>query len=78
MTGIFTTKLKQIMLPAREYESPHMLFMRELLASRPAIAADQRKGRALWWDKSPRDLALQRKMDEGRVAMRPYVYEPDE
>ncbi|TMG81764.1 MAG: DUF3460 family protein, partial [Betaproteobacteria bacterium] len=34
----------------------------------------QREGRAMWWDKTPRELAEERDMDEGRVAQSPYVY----
>ena len=67
---------RNIMLPARDYESDHTRFMRDLLETTPSLVADQRKGRAIWWDKEPRDLALQSRMDEGRVPMRPYVYEP--
>ena len=35
----------------------------------------QREGRALWWDKTPVALGEERQMDEGRVAMTPYVYQ---
>ena len=28
----------------------------------------------MWWDKTPRELAEERDMDEGRVAQSPYVY----
>ena len=70
--------LKKIMLPARDYESEHTAFIRDLMASKPQLADEQREGRALWWDKAPRDLALERRMDEGRVHMQPYVYEGEE
>ena len=48
---------------------------RELLAKKPDLAREQQQGRAIWWDKSPQDLALRREMDEGRVPQSPYVYQ---
>lgn len=64
-----------MMLPARHYVSEHTRFMRELMAQRPELAQQQQQGRALWWDKLPRDLSLQREMDEGRVPQAAYVYQ---
>ncbi|MEO6927855.1 MAG: DUF3460 family protein [Casimicrobiaceae bacterium] len=66
------------MLPARHYVSEHTTFMRELLAAKPEIVEDQRKGRAIWWDKTPRELDNVRKMDKGRIAQKPYVYSLDD
>jgi hypothetical protein len=63
-----------MMLPSRLYESEHTKFMRELLRQRPDIIEKQREGRAIWWDKTPRELSEERAMDEGRVAQSPYVY----
>jgi hypothetical protein len=65
------------MLPARNYESEHTKFIRELMADKPQLAQEQREGRAIWWDKRPRDLADRKVMDEGRVAQRPYVYQTE-
>jgi hypothetical protein len=62
------------MLPARDYESEHTRFIRELLQKRPEIAAEQKKGRAIWWDKRPTDLEQRREMDIARVPMKAYVY----
>ena len=62
------------MLPARHYESEHTKFVRDLLARDPRLVEEQRKGRAIFWDKQPRDLAERSRMDEGRVAQRAYVY----
>ena len=45
------------MLPSRHYESDHTKFIRELLEKRPQVDEDRRKGRAIWWDKQPRELA---------------------
>ncbi len=62
------------MLPSRNYVSDHTKFIRELIAKEPEIVAEQREGRALWWDKTPRELAERRTMDQGRVPQKPYVY----
>ncbi len=62
------------MLPARDYESEHTKFIRDLLQKKPELVEQQRIGRAIWWDKTPRELANERTMDEGRVAQKPYVY----
>ena len=63
-----------MMLPSRHYVSDHTRFIRELLEKKPELAQEQRKGRAIWWDKEPRDLALGREMDAGRVPQPAYVY----
>ena len=63
------------MLPARHYESDHTRFIRELKEKKPELEAEQRKGRAIWWDKLPKDLADEKRMDVGRVAQAPYVYQ---
>jgi|JRYI01.1.fsa_nt_gb hypothetical protein len=62
------------MLPARHYVSEHTQFIREVLEEKPQVAVEQRKGRAMWWDKAPRELAELRRMDQGRVPQKPYVY----
>jgi hypothetical protein len=64
-------------LPARHYVSEHTTFIRDLLAQKPQLETEQRKGRAIWWDKTPADLAKRREMDEGGVPMKPYVYSTD-
>jgi hypothetical protein len=64
-----------MMLPSRHYESDHTRFMRKLLAERPDLIEKQREGRAIWWDKTPRALADEAKMDQGRVAQSGYVYD---
>jgi hypothetical protein len=63
-----------MMLPSRHYESEHTKFMRELMRQHPDLAQKQREGRAMWWDKTPRELTEEREMDQGRVAQTPYVY----
>jgi hypothetical protein len=56
------------------YESDHTKFMRDLMQQKPQIADEQRKGRALWWDRSidPRE---QRAYAESRVRQQAYVYQ---
>jgi hypothetical protein len=62
------------MLPARHYESDHTRFIREMKVNKPELEAEQRKSRAIWWDKRPRDIAETVKMDESRVPQAGYVY----
>lgn len=64
-------------LPSRHYVSEHTAFIRGLLAQKPQIVDEQKRGRAIWWDKTPQDLAQGRTMDEGRVPQSPYVYQTD-
>jgi len=62
-------------LPSRHYVSEHTSFIRELLANEPGIVDEQKRGRAIWWDKTPRELAERRRMDQDRVPQPPYVYQ---
>jgi len=62
------------LLPSRHYVSEHTRFIRELLEKKPQLEADQRIGRAIWWDKLPSDVEAEREMDQGRIAQKPYVY----
>jgi len=62
------------MLPSRHYISEHTLFIRDVIARKPEVAADQRKGRAIWWDKTPRELSERTEMDQGTVPQTSYVY----
>jgi hypothetical protein len=66
-----------MMLPSRHYESEHTKFMRDLLQQRPDLIDKQREGRAIWWDKRPKELAEERVRDTSRVAQSPYVYDAD-
>ena len=65
------------MLPARHYESEHTRFIREMKEKKPRLEADQQESRAIWWDKRPKDLAEEKKMDEGRVPQPGYVYQTE-
>jgi hypothetical protein len=62
------------MLPARNYESDITQFIRGLLQEKPQIETEQKKSRAIWWDKTPRQLDLRRQLDQGRVQQKAYVY----
>jgi hypothetical protein len=70
-------KLRDLMLPARSYESDHTKFIRELMESNPRLAQEQQEGRAIWWDKRPADLADRDTMDRGKVAQQAYVYQTE-
>ena len=63
-----------MMLPSRLYESEHTKFIRELMRQNPQLPEQQRQARAIWWDKTPRELSEEHAMDEGRVPQSPYVY----
>ena len=62
------------LLPARHYESEHTRFMRDLMEKTPQLETEQKKSRAIWWDKTPAQLALRRRLDEGRVRMKAYFH----
>lgn len=56
------------------YESEHTKFMREWMKAHPQEQDEQKKGRALWWDK-PQDLEVQRRLEESRVPTKAYYYD---
>ena len=62
------------MLPSRHYVSEHTQFIREVIERKPQVVAEQKKGRSIWWDKTPRELAERREMDAGKVPQSSYVY----
>lgn len=55
------------------YESAHTKFMREQKEQHPEWAAEQQKGRSIWWDK-PVDLEEQRRYAEAKEAHKGYPY----
>jgi hypothetical protein len=59
---------------AQPYESDLTRMIRELLQDKPHIVQEQRKGRALWWDRKldPEDLKHTR---ESSVKQQAYVYQ---
>jgi hypothetical protein len=58
------------------YESEITGFLKQLKQEKPHLEAEQKKGRALLWDKQL-DLGLQKGFQEGRVAQKPYVYQSE-
>jgi hypothetical protein len=57
------------------YESDATRFLKQLKADRPSLEAEQRAGRAIWWDKAPLDLKRRREELESRVAQQAYPYQ---
>ena len=58
------------------YLSDATLFLNQLKEARPELAAEQRAGRGLLWDKEiDRDERAEYKA--GHVAQKPYVYQND-
>ena len=55
------------------YTSEITSFIEELKAKKPTLEAEQRAGRAIWWDKDL-NLADQADYGEARVPQQPYVY----
>ena len=56
------------------YESEHTRFMRELFEKKPALADEQKKGRAIWWDREL-DLDQEKRDAQSRVKQTAYVYQ---
>ncbi len=56
------------------YESEITQFIRELKAARPHLEEDQRKGRAIWWDKKPLNVTEKNELDAAKVPQQPYPY----
>jgi len=61
---------------AKPYESDLTRFVRELIAQKPEIVEEQRKGRAMWWDKKL-DPETQKRFQQSRINQKAYVYQPD-
>ena len=59
----------------QRYESDFTKFIAELKKSNPGIEEQQRVGRALLWDKTPRDLDAQDRTSASNVAQQSYVYQ---
>jgi hypothetical protein len=62
--------------PNRNYVSETTQFLRGLLAEKPQIVEEQKKGRSMWWDRKL-DLEEQRRFDEAKVKQKAYVYQSD-
>lgn len=57
------------------YESEYTIFMREWRQKHPEQFEEALKGRALWWDKAPRDADTQRREQEAEVPTKSYYYD---
>ncbi|MCX8085599.1 MAG: DUF3460 family protein [Rhodocyclaceae bacterium] len=57
------------------YESEYTQFMRAWLEAHPEERAVQQSGRALWWDRGPRDLEEEERRAAARVPQKPYYYD---
>jgi len=60
---------------AKSYESDITRFLRDLKDRNPQIAAGQREGRAMFWDKSL-DRDLYQRFAQSGVPQPAYVYQP--
>ncbi len=56
-----------------DYQSEVTQFIGDLKAARPDLEAQQRAGRAIWWDKHI-DRELQDEWKQARVRQKAYVY----
>jgi thiamine kinase-like enzyme len=56
------------------YQSDITKFLNELKQQRPTLEEEQRRGRALLWDKQPIDLEERTGQQVSRVNQTPYVY----
>lgn len=59
----------------QRYESEITQFIAALKVKNPQLEEEQRAGRALLWDKTPRDLDAQDRTNDSRVAQQSYVYQ---
>lgn len=58
----------------KPYQSDVTQFIEQLKAQRPGLEDEQRRGRALLWDR-PVDREAQSEWREARVPQQPYVYQ---
>ncbi|HET7765570.1 MAG TPA: DUF3460 family protein [Burkholderiales bacterium] len=58
----------------KPYESDLTRMIRELLQAKPHIVQEQKKGRALWWDKKL-DSEEMKRIQESNVKQQAYVYQ---
>ncbi len=57
-----------------DYNSEITDFIQGLKAAKPSLEAEQRAGRAIWWDKNL-DRQAQGEWRDARVRQKPYVYQ---
>jgi hypothetical protein len=58
-----------------KYVSEHTEFIRQYLEQHPEEVEEQKRGRALWWDKAPRPLDQQKREAEAAVPPKAYYYD---
>ena len=58
----------------KPYRSDVTTFIEQLKAQRPTLEEEQRRGRALLWDRAI-DADAQDQWKDARVAQQPYVYQ---
>jgi len=58
----------------KPYKSDISSFIDELKAKKPTLEDEQRKGRAIWWDRRV-DLQAETEYEDARVRQQPYVYQ---
>lgn len=56
------------------YESDHTKWMREMIAKNPQWEAEQKSGRALWWDKQVNADQATRNA-ASKIPQKPYPYD---
>lgn len=56
------------------YQSDITQFLNQLKQQKPKLEEEQRRGRALLWDKQPIDLEERAEQQESRVEQTPYAY----
>ena len=59
---------------AKPYESDITRMIHELLRDKPHIVQEQKKGRALWWDKKL-EPEEQKRAQDSNVQQQAYVYQ---
>lgn len=57
------------------YESEHTRFMRAWMEKHPEELQEQKKGRALWWDKTPQTLDAMKDTALAAVPNKAYYYD---
>ena len=57
-----------------DYTSEATQFIDSLKAQKPSLEAEQREGRAIWWDKKL-DRSAELDYQDARVAQQAYVYQ---
>ena len=58
----------------KPYKSDVSSFIDALKANKPTLEDEQRRGRAIWWDRRV-DLQAETEYENARVPQQPYVYQ---